>query len=663
MLINASQKEELRVALVEGAQLVDLDLEISGKQQQKANIYKGKITRIEPSLEAVFVDYGAERHGFLPFREIAKSYLKSPQEKLSIKEQLGEGQELIIQVDKEARGTKGAALTTYISLAGCYLVLMPNNPKAGGISRKIEGDNRDDLREILDQVVVPEGMGIIVRTAGVGRSLEELQWDLDVLQKQWHTIVEAAAQKAAPFLIYQESSLVVRTIRDHLKPGVDEILIDSRNIFDSACAHIRMMRPEFIDKVKLYNDIIPLFNRYQIESQLQTAFQRQVSLPSGGAVVIDHTEALISIDINSAKATKGVDIEETALQTNIEASNEIARQLRLRDIGGLIVIDFIDMLANKNQRQVEQTLRNALKVDRARVQIGRISRFGLLEMSRQRLRPALAESREITCPRCSGQGTIKSVEVLALSMLRLIEEEAIKDKTAEVQIELPLEIATYIINEKRAAVIDIELRHNIRVTIIPSHAIETHDFKINRLKEDEVSSKIVPSYQLISKPESRIEDFNIVRSSVDSAKIYETAAVGSIVSEMAPAPTKKAEPRKKQSAKPRKIGFIRSLLEKLLGKKIDPAKASNNNQRSNNYRYNKNKPRNNNKRHYKNSNKPQPNRNQNATGNPESKPANNKAEPVTANPAVAANNSRPKKENQQNRRQPNKPREKVEEKE
>jgi len=508
MLINASQEEEIRVALVNGSRLDNLDIEILGKEQQKANIHLGKITRIEPSLEAVFVDYGGERHGFLPFREISKIYYKNQAEQQdaergSIRDKLSEGQELIIQVQKESRGNKGAALTTYISLAGCYLVLMPLNPNTGGISRRIDGEERAELREALNDLKVPTDMGVIVRTAGMGRDIKDLQWDLDALIQQWGSIEKASKERPAPFLIYQESSFIVRAIRDHLRPDINEILIDSAKVFEEASRHIRTMRPDYIDKVKLYNDSIPLFSRFQIESQIEMAFKRTISLPSGGSVVIDHTEALISIDINSAKATRGGDIEETAYHTNLEAAEEIARQLRLRDIGGLIVIDFIDMNVQRNQRAVEQRLKEALVMDRARVQVGRISRFGLLEMSRQRLRPALAAARDITCPRCMGQGSIRSVEVLALNMIRLIEEEAIKDGTAQVHVEVPTEVATYLFNEKRQAILDIERKHHIRIILIPSQHIVTPNYTINRIKKDDSVEhhEEAASYSLASKPE------------------------------------------------------------------------------------------------------------------------------------------------------------------
>lgn len=509
MLINAAHAEEVRVAIVNGSRLDDLDIEVLGKEQQKANIYKGKITRIEPSLEAVFVDYGAERHGFLPFREIAEQYLKDSDTDLPFKEQIEVGQEIIIQVEKEIRGNKGAALTTFISMAGCYLVLMPNNPSAGGISRRIDPENRAELKEIIRQLEVPETMGVIVRTAGEGRAIEDLKWDMSVLLQQWNSICEAAETNTAPFLIYQESSLLVRAIRDHLKPEIDEILIDSKKVYDDACMHVKMMRPDYASRVKLYEDSIPLFNRFQIESQIVQAFQRTVPLPSGGAIVIDHTEALISIDINSAKATGGGDIEDTARQTNLEAADEIARQLRLRDVGGLIVIDFIDMLVSQNQRAVEQRLRTALSIDRARVQVGKISqRFGLLEMSRQRLRPALSDARDIPCPRCLGQGMVRTAAAFALSMLRLIEEDALKENTVRVIADLPVEVATYLINEKRTAITDLETRHGVQVVILPNKNIESPNYLIKRIKKDEsVAEKSHPSYALTSNNESAREQY------------------------------------------------------------------------------------------------------------------------------------------------------------
>ena len=486
MLINATQPEELRVALVDGQKLYDLDIESGAREQKKANIYKGRITRVEPSLEAAFVDFGAERHGFLPLKEISREYFSKAPEggRVNIKEVLKEGQEVIVQVEKEERGNKGAALTTFISLAGRYLVLMPNNPRAGGISRRIEGEERNELREALNGLNAPGDMGLIVRTAGLGRSSEELQLDLDYLIQLWTAIKEASQGRAAPFLIYQESNVIIRAIRDYLRQDIGEVLVDSIEAQEEALAFIQQVMPQYASKIKLYEDSVPLFNRFQIESQIETAFQREVKLPSGGSIVIDPTEALVSIDINSARATKGGDIEETALQTNLEAAEEIARQLRLRDIGGLIVIDFIDMTPAKNQRAVEEKVREALEADRARVQVGRISRFGLLEMSRQRLRPSLGETSGIVCPRCNGQGIIRDVESLSLAILRLIEEEALKDRTAEVRAQVPIPVAAFLLNEKRNSITKIELRTRARIVILPNDHLETPHFEVQRLRDD-----------------------------------------------------------------------------------------------------------------------------------------------------------------------------------
>ncbi|WP_150303953.1 ribonuclease E [Pseudomonas saliphila] len=488
MLINATQPEELRVALVDGQRLYDLDIESGAREQKKANIYKGRITRVEPSLEAAFVDFGSERHGFLPLKEISREYFtKQPEGRVNIKEVLKEGQEIIVQVDKEERGNKGAALTSFISLAGRYLVLMPNNPRAGGISRRIEGEERNELREAINSLNVPPDMGMIVRTAGLGRSAEELQWDLDYLLQLWEAVKSASSERSAPFLIYQESNVIIRAIRDYLRQDIGEVLIDSETVKQEALNFISQVMPQYASKVKLYEDSVPLFNRFQIESQIETAFEREVKLPSGGSIVIDHTEALVSIDINSSRATKGTDIEDTALQTNLEAAEEIARQLRLRDIGGLIVIDFIDMSPAKNQRAVEERVRESLEADRARVQVGRISRFGLLEMSRQRLRPSLGETSGIVCPRCNGRGTIRDVESLSLSVLRLIEEEALKDRTAEVRAHVPIAVATFLLNEKREALALTEARNKVRVLILPSEEMETPHFEVQRLRDDHES--------------------------------------------------------------------------------------------------------------------------------------------------------------------------------
>ncbi|WP_152965301.1 ribonuclease E [Cobetia sp. UCD-24C] len=488
MLINATQPEELRVALVDGQRLYDLDIESGAREQKKANIYRGKITRIEPSLEACFVDFGAERHGFLPLKEISREYFsKDPgQGRPNIREVLKEGQEVIVQVDKEERGNKGAALTTFISLAGRFLVLMPNNPRAGGISRRIEGEERAQLKEAMNSLTLPDKMGVIVRTAGIGKSAEELQWDLDYLAQVWDAVTKAASSRPAPFLIYRESNVIIRAMRDYLRNDIGEVLIDSPEVQEEALSFVRQVMPSYQQKIKLYEDDVPLFSRFQIESQIETAYQREVKLPSGGAIVIDHTEALVSIDINSARATRGSDIEETALQTNLEASDEIARQLRLRDIGGLVVIDFIDMTPARNQREVENRVRDALKIDRARVQIGRISRFGLMEMSRQRLRPSLGETSGVVCPRCDGQGTIRDVRSMALSIMRLIEEEAMKERSSQIRAILPVPVATYLLNEKRATLFDIERRQGVNVVLLPNPELDTPHYEVVRLRDDHV---------------------------------------------------------------------------------------------------------------------------------------------------------------------------------
>ena len=497
MLINATQREELRVAIVDGQALYDLDLEIPSREQKKSNIYKARITRVEPSLEACFVDYGAERHGFLPLKEIAREYFTAGADhnKAGIRELLKEGQQLIVQVEKEERGNKGAALTTYISLAGRYMVLMPNSPNAGGVSRRIEGEDRQALKEALDHVTVPEGMGLIVRTAGVGRDAEELQWDLDYLLQLWKAISEAAAAKSAPFLIYQESKLFIRALRDYLRADIGEILIDEPSLYEDAKQFMQQVMPNSLRKLKLYDDTTPLFTRFQIETQIESAYDRNVRLPSGGSIVIDPTEALTSIDINSARATKGSDIEDTAFHTNCEAAVEIARQLRIRDLGGLVVIDFIDMESSRHQREVEEKLRNALKLDRARVQLGRISRFGLMELSRQRLRPSLEESTQIVCPRCDGHGRIRGIESLSLSALRLIEEHAMKENTGQVLVQAPSRVANFLLNEKRSSVVEIELRHKVHVVIVADENLETPHLEITRIRESEMGEHAKPSYE------------------------------------------------------------------------------------------------------------------------------------------------------------------------
>jgi len=513
MLINATQPEELRVAIVDGQRLFNLDIETPGREQKKANIYKGVITRVEPSLEAAFVDYGAERHGFLPLKEVALAHLEADAlqagTRVSIKDALREGQELIIQIEKEERGNKGAALTSFVSLAGRYLVLMPNNPRAGGVSRRIEGADRSELREAMSQLRIPEGMGLIVRTAGVGKSVEELQWDLDYLLQLWTAVEASASSKPAPFLIYQESDVIIRSIRDYLRSDIGEIVIDNRRMYEKAEQFIGQVMPSNLRKLRLYDDEVPLFTRYQIESQIETVFQREVQLPSGGSVVIDPTEALTTLDINSARATKGADIEETALNTNLEAADEIARQLRLRDLGGLFVIDFIDMTPSRHQREVENRLREALKQDRARVQVGRISRFGLLEMSRQRLKPSLDESSQKLCPRCRGQGTIRSVESLALSILRIVEEEAMKENSERIIARLPVDVATFLLNEKRQAILDIEKRQDVSAILVPDPHTHTPDYDIQRIRRQDLAKAPDqrPSFELASEPQKVLPDF------------------------------------------------------------------------------------------------------------------------------------------------------------
>ncbi|MCL2645079.1 MAG: Rne/Rng family ribonuclease [Betaproteobacteria bacterium] len=524
MLFNATQAEELRVAIVDGQKLIDLDIESANKEERKGNIYKATITHIEPSLEAAFVDYGSERYGFLPFKEISRSYFKSGADsRAGIREALREGQELIVQVEKDERGNKGAALTTYISLAGRYLVLMPNNPRGGGVSRRIEGEERTELREIMDQIEVPQGMSLIARTAAIGRQLEELQWDLNYLMQLWTAIEGAAREQSGSFLIYQEGSLVIRTIRDYFQPDIGEILIDTDDIYEQARQFMGHVMPANVNRIKRYSDDVPLFSRFQIEHQIESAYSRQVALPSGGAVVIDHTEALVAIDVNSGRATKGADIEETALRTNLEAAEEIARQLRLRDLGGLIVIDFIDMESAKSQREVENRLRDALRYDRARVQTGKISRFGLLELSRQRLRPALAETSYITCPRCTGTGHIRSTESSALHILRIIEEEAMKENTGAVHLQAPVDVATFLLNEKRVDIARIELRHKIQLIIVPNRHMETPMHEVTRLRHDQLNQdeKIVASYQLVLQPDEEIPTSN--SRSADKAARQEAA--------------------------------------------------------------------------------------------------------------------------------------------
>ena len=503
MLFNATQSEELRVAIVDGQRLIDLDIEHTGREQRKSNIYKAVITRIEPSLEAAFVDYGQERHGFLPFKEIATSYYLSKPEsgRARIQDVLKEGVELLVQVDKDERGNKGAALTTYISLAGRYLVLMPNNPRGGGVSRRIEGEDRDELRDVMAQLVVPKGMSMIARTAGIGRNAEELQWDLNYLTQLWAAIDSAYSQVEAGSLIYLESSLMIRAVRDYFQPDINEILIDDADTHFQVKGFMDLVMPSYANRVKHYTDDIPLFTRFQIEHQIETAFSREVRLPSGGAIVIDHTEALVSVDVNSGRSIKGADIEHTAFNTNCEAADEVARQMRLRDLGGLVVIDFIDMEVQKNQREVETRLKDALHFDRARVQMGKISRFGLMELSRQRLRPSLGESNHIPCPRCSGTGHIRGIESTALHILRITQEEAMKENSAIIQVQLPVETATFLLNEKRADIHKIEERMGVQVVLIPNIHMETPNYNIVRVKADDVTeSHTQASYTMVEMP-------------------------------------------------------------------------------------------------------------------------------------------------------------------
>jgi ribonuclease E len=560
MLFNATQAEELRVAIVDGQKLIDLDIETPGKEQRKANIYKGVVTRIEPSLEAAFVDYGAERHGFLPFKEISRSYFKPGVDpaRARIQDAIEEGLELIVQVDKDERGNKGAALTTFISLAGRYLVLMPNNPRAGGVSRRVEGEDRNELRDLIEQLPVPEGMSVIARTAAIGRSIEELNWDLNYLLQLWRAIENAAKAQSGPFLIYQESSLVIRAIRDYFHQDIGEILVDTEAIYEQARQFMSHVMPQNVGRIKLYRDDVPLFSRFQIEHQIESAYSRSVNLPSGGSVVFDHTEALVAIDVNSARATRGADIEETAFRTNLEAADEIARQLRLRDLGGLIVIDFIDMENGRNQRDVENRLREALRYDRARVQMGKISRFGLLELSRQRLRPSLGETTHRPCPRCHGTGHIRGTESTALHILRIIQEEAMKENTAAVQAQVPVDVATFLLNEKRVDLQLIEARHRVTVTLIPNVHIETPNYTVTRLRHDDLNraEPLPPSYNLIAEPEVEAPARPFT---AEAGAPRQVAAVRGITPEQPapqPAPPAAAQPAEQPAEQPSIIGKI-----------------------------------------------------------------------------------------------------------
>ena len=570
MLFNATQAEELRVAIVDGQKLIDLDIEHAGKEQRKSNIYKGVITRIEPSLEAAFVDYGTDRHGFLPFKEVARSNFREGAEGKRIQDVLREGQEVIVQVEKDERGNKGAALTTFISLAGRYLVLMPNNPRGGGVSRRIEGEDRNELRDIMAQLEVPNGMSIIARTAGIGRNLEELQWDMNYLLQLWTAIEGASNIQKGAFLIYQEGSLVIRAIRDYFQPDIGEILIDTPDIYEQALQFMNHVMPGNVSRVKLYRDDVPLFSRFQIEHQIETAFSREVRLPSGGAIVIDHTEALVSVDVNSGRATKGSDIEQTAFNTNLEAADEVARQLRLRDLGGLVVIDFIDMESSRNQREVENRLRDALHVDRARVQTGKISRFGLMELSRQRLRPSLGESNHIPCPRCHGTGHIRGIESTALHILRIVQEESMKENTSAVQVQLPVEVATFLLNEKRADIHSVEQRMDVNVILIPNTHLETPNYTITRLRDGEAGENDnIRSYELVELP---VESDELPGSNQqqEAKPARQVAAVKGITpAQPAPIAAPEPEPVAVEVAGVSIFGRFKSWLGKITEKKVE----------------------------------------------------------------------------------------------
>ena len=591
MLINATQPEELRVAMVDGQKLYDLDIENRTRVQKKASIYKGKITRVEPSLEAAFVDFGAERHGFLPLKEIAREYFyRSPpnsQGRMKIKDVVKEGTEVIVQVEKEERGGKGAALSTFVSLAGRYMVLMPNNPKAGGISRRIEGEERDQLRDAMSDLEIPKGMGVIVRTAGIGKSSEELQWDLSYLLTIWEAVQGAAEPKPAPFLLFQESNVIVRAIRDYVRNDIGEVLIDGADAYQEASQFVEKVMPHYASKIKQYSGEIPLFNRYQVESQIETAFQREVQLPSGGSIVIDPTEAMVAIDINSARATRGSDIEETALQTNLEAADEIARQLRLRDMGGLIVIDFIDMSSNRNQRAIENRMRDALEADRARVQVGRISRFGLLEMSRQRLRPSLGETIATVCPRCDGQGTIRDTKSLALVILRLIQDEAQKDRSAEIRAMVPVDVATYLLNEKRSAIRQIEKANKLRVLVIPNPVLVTPHYEVVRLRDDDNEAGEVVSYDIAHEAEIEESILDVREVAIEQP----TAAVqpSKLTSQAPNRPAQTDAPSANAKAKPSLLKrILTALFSSPVKEEAKPAakstRSSNRNNRGNNKR-------------------------------------------------------------------------------
>lgn len=663
ILINATHEEELRVAMVDGQRLFDLDIDVPSREQKKGNIYKGKITRVEPSLEAVFVEYGSERQGFLPLKEISNTYYNDRKKKdgesssrINVQDVLKVGQELIIQVEKEERGNKGAALTTYISLAGRYLVLMPNSPRAGGISRRIEGDERAQLQEALRSLEVPEGMGMIVRTAGVGKQTEELQWDLEYLVQLWTAIDKVTKERKAPFLAYQESNIIIRALRDYLRKDISEILVDSPEVYKTGHDFMTMVMPHELEKFKLYEEKVPLFTRYQIESQIETAFRHEVRLPSGGALVIDPTEALISIDVNSARANKGGDIEETAFNTNLEAAEEIARQLRLRDLGGLVVIDFIDMGPSRHQREVENRLRDHLKVDRARVQVGRISRFGLLEMSRQRLRPSLGDAHEEVCPRCAGLGHIRGVESLGLAVLRLLEEEATKDRVTQLVVQLPVPVATFMLNEKRVQLEAIERRQDVKLLLIPNPHMETPHYDIERILDGNKHGKV--SHHLMVKPEVETP------RSLQEKPVAEQAAVTG-VAPSAPAPTPTSTEIKKPS-------LLKRLLGVLTGQAIEdetPAveqKPENKPRHDQNRRpRNNNQNRNNNRRGQRNNNRPKQDRNEqdqknteqgkdNEQANKSQQPTSNDEQSQSRNPNAKRSRRGGRRRRPRNENEPNK---------
>ena len=639
MLFNATQSEELRVAIVDGQKLVDLDIEHAGKEQRKSNIYKGVITRVEPSLEAAFVDYGMERHGFLPFKEISRSYFSDKSEggKTRIQDVIKEGQELIVQVDKDERGNKGAALTTFISLAGRYLVLMPNNPRGGGVSRRIEGEDRNELRDVLAQLEVPKGMSIIARTAGIGRNAEELQWDLNYLTQLWTAVEEASTIQAGAFLIYQEGSLVIRAIRDYFSADINEILIDTPDVYEQAVQFMNHVMPGNVARVKLYQDEVPLFSRFQIEHQIESAFSREVRLPSGGAIVIDHTEALVSVDVNSGRSIKGADIEQTAYNTNLEAAEEVARQLRLRDLGGLVVIDFIDMENPKNQREVENTLRDALHADRARVQTGKISRFGLLELSRQRLRPSLGETNHAACPRCSGTGHIRGIESTALHILRITQEEAMKDNSAIIQVQLPVEAATFLLNEKRADIHKIEQRMGVEVILIPNIHMETPNYNIVRIKHDDVNEETSQaSYKMVEMP----AETAYVRSLNEEAapKAPEALVKGITPATSAPLVTERMVETKAEKVAAPKLGFFGRIKQLIVGKpavveeKAEDKTARENGRNNNDRNRNNNRDRNSNQERNRNRDRNANNRDRNNVSDkpqqaPRAQQANNQQTP------------------------------------